>query len=163
MPSGHRAQAANRQSKAIHRVLLIEDNADSRETLRLLIELWGHEVEVAEDGTGGVGKAIDWHPNVAVVDIGLPTLSGFQVARRLRQTLGQSVRLIALTANCRAEDRRLAADAGFDHFMAKPADLAELSRLVALPTNPVSINERPRIDQPGNSRHSQKAPANKPR
>jgi CheY-like chemotaxis protein len=113
------------------RVLVIEDNADSRQSLQMLFGLWGHQVEVAEDGVSGVRKALDWQPEVAVVDIGLPLLDGYQVARRVRAALRDKVFLIALTGYCKPEDRRQALDAGFDVHLKKPADLDELSRLLA--------------------------------
>ena len=68
-----------------HRVLVIEDNPDGREMLRLLLELKGHRVEVAGDGLRGLQKALAWSPQVAVVDIGLPGLDGYQVARQVRR------------------------------------------------------------------------------
>jgi len=115
------------------RVLVIEDNPDSRESLRILLQMWGHEVEVAGDGCDGVRKALSWVPEVAVVDIGLPGLDGYQVARRVRAVLGSRVRLIALTAYNSAEDVRSAHQAGFDVHLGKPADLDELSRWVRKP------------------------------
>lgn len=113
------------------RVLIIEDNPDSLETLRLLMQMWGHDVEVAADGLQGVEKALDWCPDVAVVDIGLPEIDGLEVARRVRRALHDRVRLIALTAYAQPEDRRRALDAGFEHFMSKPADCDRLAELVA--------------------------------
>jgi CheY-like chemotaxis protein len=113
------------------RVLIVEDNPDSRAILKMLLEVWGHEVEAAEDGREGVAKALAWRPEVAVVDIGLPYLDGHQVAAQVRSALGKDVRLIALTAYAQPEDRRRALDAGFDFFLAKPADPDELGRLVA--------------------------------
>jgi CheY-like chemotaxis protein len=114
-------------------VLLIEDNPDGREMLRLLLELWGHEVRVAADGLLGVQQALAWRPEVAVVDIGLPLLDGYEVARRVRTALGEGVRLIALTAYSRPEDRSQAFAAGFDFHLGKPADPEELSRLLKVP------------------------------
>jgi len=112
------------------RVLVVEDNPDSRETLRTLLELWGHHVEVAGDGRQGVEKALDWRPEVAVVDIGLPLLDGYEVARRVKAAL-DGVRLIALTAYGQPQDRRRAFEAGFDIHLTKPADPDELRRLLA--------------------------------
>jgi len=112
------------------RVLVIEDNPDSRESLRMLLQLWGHEVEVAGDGLRGVRRALEWEPEVAVVDIGLPLLDGYEVARRLRSALDGKVRLVALTAYGDPDDVRSALAAGFDAHLTKPADLGELSRLV---------------------------------
>jgi CheY-like chemotaxis protein len=113
------------------RVLIVEDNPDSRTILKMLLEVWGHEVEAAEDGREGVAKALAWRPEVAVVDIGLPYLDGLQVAAQVRSALGRAVRLIALTAYAQPEDRRRAFAAGFDFFLAKPADPDQLARLVA--------------------------------
>jgi CheY-like chemotaxis protein len=111
-------------------VLVIEDNADSRETLRMLIELWGHHVDVAADGAEGVRMALENPPDVAVIDIGLPLVNGYEVARRIRQAFGNKVRLIALTAYARPDDRRRAVEAGFHFFMSKPADFDMLARLL---------------------------------
>jgi CheY-like chemotaxis protein len=113
------------------RVLLVEDNPDGRETLKLLLELCGHQVEEAADGRQGVEKALAWAPEVAVVDIGLPGLDGYEVARRLRAALGGRVVLIALTAYGEPEDRRRAFQAGFDIHLTKPADVGELLGLLA--------------------------------
>ena len=112
------------------RVLLVEDHPDGRETLKLLLELCGYQVEAAADGRQGVEKGLAWRPEVAVVDIGLPVLDGYEVARRLRAALGGRVVLIALTANGEPKHRRRALEAGFDHHLTKPADVGELLRLL---------------------------------
>src|SRR5262249_24557298 len=80
------------------RILVVEDHPDSRDMLRLVLELWGHQVEVAADGGAGLERARSCRPDVALVDIGLPGMAGYEVARRLRDDLGPAVRLIALTA-----------------------------------------------------------------
>ncbi len=103
-------------------ILIVEDHRDGRETLRALLELYGYQVETAADGLAGVLRAQDTHPDVAIIDIGLPGLNGFQVARRLRQLLGACVRLIAYTAYGDGETQRLAAEAGFDDFLVKPME-----------------------------------------
>jgi CheY-like chemotaxis protein len=108
------------------RVLVVEDNGDGREMLRLLLELLGHEVIVAADGMEGVDKALAWHPHVAVVDIGLPRLNGYEVASRLRRELGCGIFLITQTGYGRPEDRQRAIAAGFDVHLTKPVDPAEL-------------------------------------
>ncbi len=113
------------------RVLVIEDNPDGREILRLLLGMWGHHVEMEEDGPRGLGKALSWRPEVAIVDIGLPLLNGYEVARRVRAALGRGVLLIALTGYGSPEDRALAFAAGFDHHITKPANPEELQRLLA--------------------------------
>ena len=112
------------------RVLIVEDNPDGREMLRLLLELYGYQVEEAADGRQAVEKALAWRPEAAVVDIGLPGLDGYAVARRLRAALGGRVRLVALTAYGGPEGRLRASLAGFDHHLTKPADVGELLRLL---------------------------------
>jgi CheY-like chemotaxis protein len=123
-PDASGVQAAPR------RILIIEDHADNRESLRCLLELWGYGVQVARDGVQGSAKALARHPDVAVIDIGLPRKDGYEVARQLRAALHDDIRLIALTADSDPEDRDRAAQAGFDYFMTKPADLEELHRLL---------------------------------
>jgi len=134
MPTSARQTAAapqaSRQQRLSCRVLLVEDNADSRETLRAILEIWGYTVEAVENGVRGVDRALKWRPEAAVVDIGLPGIDGDQVARRVRAALGRRIFLIALTGYCLDRDRRQALDAGFDVHMAKPADIDYLSRLL---------------------------------
>lgn len=112
------------------RVLIIEDNPDGRESLGCLLSLWGFEVETAQDGLEGVCKALDWHPDAITVDIGLPLLDGYEVARRIRASQADHVYLIALTAYASDSDRRQATESGFDAFLPKPEDLQELQRLL---------------------------------
>lgn len=112
------------------RVLIVEDQPDSREMLRIVLELFGHRVEVAADGRDGFDKALAFRPEVGLLDIGLPYLDGYQLARKIRATLGGAVLLIALTGYGSAEDRRRALDAGFNVHLTKPADPCELSRLI---------------------------------
>jgi two-component system, sensor histidine kinase len=111
-------------------VLIIEDNADGRESLRKLLQLLGYRVEVAIDGVQGVEKGLAIRPMAAIVDIGLPRLNGYQVAQRLRAALGDSVTLIAHTAYAQPADRVRALAAGFDALVAKPAELEEITRLL---------------------------------
>jgi CheY-like chemotaxis protein len=113
------------------RVLVVEDHRDGREMLRLLLRCWGQQVEVARDGLEGVETALIWKPHVAIIDLGLPQLDGYQVARRLRASFAGDVRLIALTAYSAADARQRAFESGFDHFLNKPAEPGELRRLIA--------------------------------
>ncbi|HEY2931425.1 MAG TPA: response regulator [Acidobacteriota bacterium] len=112
------------------RVLIIEDNHDSRETLRQLLELWGHQVEVAEDGARGLEKLLESRPEVALVDIGIPGLDGYQVAQLVRSKLGRGNFLIALTGYGQPSDRQRALEAGFDAYLVKPVDVRKLSLLL---------------------------------
>ena len=119
------------RSGSARRVLLVEDNADARRTMHRLLKLWGHQVETAENGSAGVEKAVVGRPEVALVDIGLPDVDGYEVARRTRAILGNSVRLIALTGYGQPEDCQRALDAGFDRHLVKPVNLEQLQALLA--------------------------------
>jgi CheY-like chemotaxis protein len=110
------------------RVLIIEDNADGRRSLEILVRLWGHQVEVADDGLEGLRKVLVGKPDIAIVDIQLPALNGYQIARTVKRNLGKQVFLIALTAN---GARQESLDAGFDEHITKPADLENLHELIA--------------------------------
>jgi signal transduction histidine kinase/CheY-like chemotaxis protein len=112
-------------------VLVVEDNDDARETMQLLLETWGHRVETAADGREGLEKLLAAHPDVAIVDIGLPKIDGYEVARQARARIdGVSPRLIAVTGYGQPEDRRRALEAGFDHHLPKPVQVDDLSRLL---------------------------------
>jgi CheY-like chemotaxis protein len=112
------------------RILIVEDNDDSRETLRNLLQLLGHKVEVARDGEEGIRKALTWGPEAAIIDIGLPRRDGFEVARKVRCASGRSILLIAHTAYGHPDDRRRGLEAGFDAYLIKPFDLSELSDIL---------------------------------
>ena len=107
-------------------VLIVEDNPDGRESLRLLLTLLGYDVEVACDGWEGVQKALRDHFDVAIVDIGLPKLDGYQVARCLRRSLGRDIRLVAYTAYDGADAADEMRDAGFDAHLVKPVTIQDL-------------------------------------
>jgi signal transduction histidine kinase len=113
------------------RILLVEDNPDGRETLRLLLQLEGHHVDVAEDGPQGVKKALTTRPDVALIDLGLPVLDGYEVARQVRSALGDRVHLIALTGYGEPHDRRRALEAGFHTHLVKPVDPGVLRKVLA--------------------------------
>jgi signal transduction histidine kinase/ActR/RegA family two-component response regulator len=111
------------------RILVVEDNRDGRESLRDLLEIWGHEVELAENGPDGVKHALGSQPDVALIDIGLPGLDGNEVAQRIRAALdGDRMALVAMTGYGQPEDRRRALQAGFDAYLVKPVDPNELAR-----------------------------------
>jgi CheY-like chemotaxis protein len=114
----------------IHRrVLIIEDNEDSREMLQCLLEKRGHQVSTAADGPTGVALALELEPEVLLVDIGLPGMDGYSVAKRIRKALGASVLLIAVTGYGQPEDRRMALEAGFDRHLTKPVMIDTVERL----------------------------------
>ena len=113
------------------RVLVVEDNLDAAETLRDLLELEGHRVEVAYDGRAAIAKARSFRPDVVVCDIGLPGMNGFEVARALRAEPGPArPTLVALSGYARPEDIAQGKEAGFDAHLAKPPSFEALSHLL---------------------------------
>jgi signal transduction histidine kinase/CheY-like chemotaxis protein len=114
------------------RVLIADDNRDAAESLALLLELSGHDVRVAHLGQTALSLAQTFRPDVALLDIGMPDLSGYEVARVLRQEpWATELQLIALTGWGQDDDRRSAMEAGFDHHLTKPIDPDQLGRLIA--------------------------------
>jgi signal transduction histidine kinase len=111
------------------RIAVVDDNDDIRETLRALLELRGHVVLDAADGAAGVALVTEHAPDVALVDIGLPGMDGFDVAAALRSA-GSSTHLIAVSGYGRAEDRARASEVGFDAHLVKPVDPDALDRLL---------------------------------
>jgi len=130
-PAAVSRDAAASPKTAPKRVLLVDDNDDGREMLRMMCELHGHDVIEAADGPDGVERALAERPDIAFVDIGLPTIDGYEVARRLRRELGRSTRLVALSGYGSAEHREAALAAGFDEHIAKPINAAQLERALA--------------------------------
>jgi signal transduction histidine kinase/FixJ family two-component response regulator len=112
------------------RILLIEDNPDVREALQDLLDAAGHTVETAPDGISGIERALTREPEVALVDIGLPGLDGYEVARRIRQKLGSRILLVALTGYGLPNDRIRALESGFDAHLTKPISLDALLALL---------------------------------
>ena len=109
------------------RVLLIEDNDDGREMMAMMLEAQQYQVDTAIDGYEGLRRAAEALPDIALVDIGLPGIDGYEVARRMRQDPATShVKLIALTGYGQESDRRRALDAGFDAHLVKPVDMSRL-------------------------------------
>jgi CheY-like chemotaxis protein len=113
------------------RVLVVEDNRDGADSLRILLGLLGHEARVAYSGPEGVAVAREWRPDVVLCDIGLPGLDGYGVARELRlNPTTARARLLALTGYGQDEDFRRTREAGFDYHLVKPADPKKLQRLL---------------------------------
>jgi PAS domain S-box-containing protein len=114
------------------RVLIVDDNRDAAESLSMLLELSGHEVRVAHLGQTALSLAQSLRPDIALLDIGMPDLSGYEVARALRlEPWATDLQLIALTGWGQDEDRRRALEAGFDYHLTKPVDLDQLQHLMA--------------------------------
>ena len=113
-------------------VLLVEDSADNREMLQALLEMDGHRVDVAADGLQAVERGLALKPEVAIIDIGLPGIDGYEVAQRLRANLGEGIVLVALTGYGMPEDRLKASRAGFNAHLIKPVGLPELEAALQL-------------------------------
>jgi len=123
-----------RKAESPRRILIVEDNNDVRESLRLVLELAGHKVFDADSGLSGVACAIANRPDVALIDIGLPGIDGYEVARRIRsEPIARGMVLIALTGYGLPEDRLRAENAGFDAHLVKPVDLEQLDELLTAP------------------------------
>jgi len=113
------------------RVLIVDDNRDSVETMATLIRLSGHEIEMAHDGKTALEKAKSFKPEIILLDVGLPDMHGYEVAERLRAVPeNKSLVIVALTGYGNEEDRRRARDAGFDYHFVKPVDFTALESLI---------------------------------
>jgi CheY-like chemotaxis protein len=132
VPSSSSADLSVRETGRI-KVLIVEDGLDTAESLRLLLSLHGFEVEVAHSGSEGVERAGKFAPGAVVCDLGLPGMSGFEVAKRLRANpVTAGALLICVSGYGQPEDRRKAREAGFDEFLLKPANTDTLVRLLAV-------------------------------
>jgi CheY-like chemotaxis protein len=121
----------DQSAQAALSVMLVEDNEDVRALMGELLSSWGHEVRQANTGEGGVDLILKQHPDIAFVDIGLPDMDGYELARRVRARLGGTpLQLVALSGFGQRGDRERALGAGFDHHIAKPASPADLQRLL---------------------------------
>ncbi|MDP2341725.1 MAG: response regulator [Deltaproteobacteria bacterium] len=119
------------------RVLLVDDSTDLRSTFRRVLEHRGHHVSEASDGIEGVAMILTEKPDVAIVDVGLPGINGYEVARRVRAVLGATIRLVAMTGYSGDADRAEALRAGFDVQLSKPVDTAAVEAVLAtVPINP---------------------------
>ena len=112
------------------RILVVDDNADSTETMSILLKLSGHEVDVAGDGESALEAAGKFQPDIILLDVGLPGMHGYQVAQRLRsQPENKNVVIVALTGYGQEQDRQRAIEAGFDYHFVKPVDFTKLESL----------------------------------
>ncbi len=120
-------------AEVARRILIVEDNDDAREMLRTLLELRHHAVREAVDGPSGIEAALQFQPDIALIDVGLPGLDGYEVARRLRASEGaKRMRLIALTGFGLPKDALRAREAGFDAHVVKPVDPDHLAQILAM-------------------------------
>jgi two-component system CheB/CheR fusion protein len=113
-------------------VLVVDDSEDTAESLATLLSVAGHKVRTALDGEAALKAAQEFRPEAVLLDIGLPGMDGYTVARQLRQLPGlEKALLVAITGYGREEDRQHSREAGFDHHLVKPVDLKQLRELLA--------------------------------
>jgi CheY-like chemotaxis protein len=123
----------NPSPAASKRILVADDNRDGAETMGMLLKLSGHEVYLAHSGTEALEVAKRERPDIAVLDIGMPDLNGYEVAERIRhEAWGERIKLIAVTGWGQAEDKRRALAAGFNHHLTKPVDPSQLEALFTM-------------------------------
>jgi len=129
------SEPAREPSPTRHRVLVVDDNRDSANTLAALFEMMGHDVRTAYDGPDALSIATEYRPDAVFLDIGLPGMNGYEVARKVRASPELAgTTLVAFTGYCQDEDRRRLAEVGFDHHVVKPAGIGELAKILdALP------------------------------
>jgi DNA-binding response OmpR family regulator len=118
------------------RILVVDDLADSAVGLAQLLRHQSHEVATAHDGGDALSTARDFRPNAVLLDLGLPGVDGFEVARRLRAEFPKGLQLIAVSGYGQPDHRRRSREAGFDHHLLKPVDLDELTRLLSIHRGP---------------------------
>jgi CheY-like chemotaxis protein len=119
------------ETPARRRILVVDDNVDAAQTLGRMLQLDAHKVEVVHDGPSALLAAERANPEIVLLDLGLPEMDGFEVARRLRERpVLSSARLIAVSGYAQPEDRRRTAEAGFDDHLIKPLDLTALQLLI---------------------------------
>jgi len=130
-------EPAAAQELSAQRILVVDDNVDAAESLAMLLQMDGHETELAHDGQRALELAHSFEPEVILLDIGLPLLNGYEVARRVReQPWGRRIKLIAVTGWGQEQDRRRAVESGFDHHLTKPLDPSRLTGLLAEARSP---------------------------
>ena len=126
-----RPALSSEEKKPVRRLLLVDDNVDAATSQAALLRYLGHEVEVAYNGEAALEKAQAFRPEIVLLDLGMPGMDGYEVARRLRATReGAGIKLVAQTGWGQEEDRRRTREAGFDAHLAKPVDMAALQRLL---------------------------------
>ena len=112
------------------RILVVDDNADAADSLGMLLEVRGDEVRIAYDGEEALDAEADFRPEVVLLDIGMPKISGYDVARRIRAARGNAILIVAITGWGQEDDRQRARDAGFNHHFTKPVDFDMLLELI---------------------------------
>jgi PAS domain S-box-containing protein len=128
--SRDRLRPTVKPADAVHRVLIVDDNRDAADSLAEIVEMLGHRAQVVYDGPSAIERARSTAPDIVLCDIGLPGMSGYEVARALRAVARNAMLLVALTGYTQPEDMKKAVESGFDRHLAKPASAEDIERLL---------------------------------
>jgi CheY-like chemotaxis protein len=123
--------ATQRARTRKRRILVADDNVDSAQMLAMVLRHLGHEVHLAHDGAAALAEIVRSAPDIAILDIGMPKLNGYELAKRVRTELGARTTLVALSGWGQDQDKRMAREAGFDFHLTKPADLDAIAAMLA--------------------------------
>ena len=124
------APAPTTTARAAKRILVVDDNVDAAESAGEILRLLGNEVSIVHDGLAAVSAVDDWQPDVVLLDIGLPGIDGYEVAKRVRQSdHGKGVMLVALTGWGQDQDKQRTSDFGFDQHWVKPVGIEKLKEI----------------------------------
>jgi PAS domain S-box-containing protein len=132
-PANETVETGTGRPEARYRILVVEDIKDTAESLAELLRFWGQEVQVAYDGQEALDKMPIFKPEIVLLDIGLPRIDGYEVARRIRRQFDQHVRIIAMSGYGQAQNQNLAEKAGIEQYWVKPVDIEVLQRYLACP------------------------------
>ncbi len=124
-----RQSSSGADYRSVH-ILVVDDYPDIVDSMALLLRLHGHEVDTALDGRTAISQALQTKPDVALLDISMPEMDGYEVARQLRELFHEDIILIAVTANSLEEDKQRAIEAGFNLYLIKPADPTKLTDIL---------------------------------
>jgi CheY-like chemotaxis protein len=131
-PAAVQLEQESQATASPQKILVVDDSLDGARSLSMLLEILGHEVRTVHDGLSALAEAQKSVPEIVLMDIGLPGIDGFEVARRMRQDHGmRDTTLVAITGYGHDEDRRRSREAGFDAHLVKPIDPKDLNRLLA--------------------------------
>jgi two-component system CheB/CheR fusion protein len=117
-------------ARTMRRVLVVDDSLDNIEATAMTLRMAGHEVAIAENGLQALDVARDFRPNVALIDIGMPDMNGYELAKRLRASIDHGLQLVAVSGYGEADAQQRARDAGFDDYLVKPASLRDIQRVM---------------------------------
>jgi CheY-like chemotaxis protein len=132
-PATANSTASSQERGRCSRILIVDDNLDAANGLARLLKLLGHEIQTVHDGPQAITEALSFRPEYVLLDIGLPGMDGYKVARRLREEGLYDAVIVAISGYGQEEDRRRSKEAGFNHHLVKPVDYTTLVSIIAQP------------------------------